>query len=175
MAEADRILVGIFGAPHGVRGEIRLKSYTGDPLAIGDYAPLFDESGARRFELTALRPVKDDILVVRVKGVADRNAAAALTNVKLFVDRAVLPEAEEDEFYHADLIGLAAVLEDGTRVGTIVAVLNHGAGDILEIAPPEGETLLLPFTRAVAPVVDIKGGRVVVAPPAEVEAREDDA
>jgi 16S rRNA processing protein RimM len=95
--------------------------------------------------------------------------------VKLFVDRAVLPEADEEEFYHADLIGLAAVLEDGTPVGAVVAVLNHGAGDILEIAPPEGETLLLPFTRAVVPVVDIKGRRVVVAPPAEVEAREGDA
>ena len=167
-----RIQVGVFGAPHGVRGELRLKSHTGDPLAIGDYGPLSDDAG-RRFELTALRPVKDDILVVRVKGVADRAAAAALTHVKLFVDRAALPQADEEEFYHADLIGLRAETQDGAPVGTVVAVHNHGAGDILEIAPEAGDTLLLPFTRAVAPVVDVRGGRIVVAPPAEVEAREE--
>lgn len=167
-----RIQVGVFGAPHGVRGEVRLKSHTGDPTAIGDYGPLSDDAG-RRFELTALRPVKDDILVVRVKGVSDRNAAAALTNVKLFIDRAALPQADEEEFYQADLIGLRAETQDGAPVGTVVAVHNHGAGDILEIAPEAGETLLLPFTRAVAPVVDVRGGRIVVAPPAEVEAREE--
>lgn len=169
---ARRIQVGIFGAPHGVRGEIRLKSLTGDPLAIGDYGPLFDESG-RVHDLTALRFVKDDMLVVRVKGVATRDAAAALTNVKLFLDRAALPEADEDEFYHADLIGLRAERDSGEVLGVIVAVLNFGAGDILEIAPPQGETLLTPFTKAVVPIVDLKGGRVVVAPPAEVEAREE--
>lgn len=169
-----RIQVGVFGAPHGVRGELRLKSHTGDPMAIGDYGPLSDDAG-RRFELTTLRPVKDDILVVRVKGVADRTAAAALTNVKLFVDRAALPQADEEEFYHADLIGLAAETQAGAPLGTIVAVLNHGAGDILEIAPPRGETLLMPFTKAVVPVVDVKGGKVVVAPPAEVEAREEES
>jgi 16S rRNA processing protein RimM len=170
-----RIQVGVFGAPHGVRGELRLKSHTGDPLAIGDYGPLSDDAG-RRFELTALRPVKDDILVVRVKGVADRAAAAALTHVKLFVDRAALPDADdEEEFYHADLIGLRAETQDGAPVGTVVAVHNHGAGDILEIAPDAGETLLLPFTRAVAPVVDVAGGRIVVAPPAEIEVREEES
>ena len=167
-----RIQVGVFGAPHGVRGELRLKSHTGDPLAIGDYGPLSDDAG-RRFELTALRPVKDDILVVRAKGVADR--AAALTNVKLFIDRAALPQADEEEFYQADLIGLRAETQDGAPVGTVVAVHNHGAGDILEIAPDAGETLLLPFTRAVAPVVDVAGGRIVVAPPAEIEVREEES
>ena len=169
-----RIQVGVFGAPHGVRGEVRLKSHTGDPTAIGDYGPLSDDAG-RRFELTALRPVKDDILVVRVKGVSDRNAAAALTNVKLFIDRAALPQADEEEFYQADLIGLRAETQDGAPVGTVVAVHNHGAGDILEIAPDAGETLLLPFTRAVAPVVDVAGGRIVVAPPAEIEVREEES
>lgn len=166
-----RIQVGVFGAPHGVRGELRLKSHTGDPTAIADYGPLSDDAG-RRFELTALRPVKDDILVVQVKGVADRAAAAALTHVKLFVDRAALPQADEEEFYYADLIGLRAETQGGAIVGTVVAVHNHGAGDILEIAPDAGETLLLPFTGAVVPTVDVRGGCIVVAPPAEVEARE---
>ncbi len=158
-----------FGAPHGVRGELRLKSFTGDPAAVADYENLQDETGKRSFRIEAARPVKDDMLVVRIAGVRDRDAAAALTNLDLYVDRAALPPADEDEFYHSDLIGLRAELADGALYGTILRVLNFGAGDILEIAPASGDTILLPFTKAAAPSVDIAGGRVIVSPPVEVE------
>ena len=161
-----RILVGRFGAPHGVRGELRLQSFTEDPAAIARYGPLQDASGARRFEIKALRPVKDNLLVVRLAGVADRTAAEALTNTELFVPRDALPAADEDEFYLADLIGMAAVDEMGAAVGHVLAVPNYGAGDILEIAPAAGgETLLLPFTRAVVPAIDLTQRRVTVMLP----------
>jgi 16S rRNA processing protein RimM len=172
---SDLILVGVFGAPHGVRGELRLKSYTSDPMAIAGYAPLTDAAGKRRFVIEAARPVKDDMLVVRVAGIADRDAAAALTNQRLHVPRAVLPPSEEeDEFYHADLVGLRVETAGGTPLGTVAAVLDYGAGDILEVKPPGGGTaFLLPFTKAAVPVVDIAGGRLVAEPPAETEAREE--
>jgi 16S rRNA processing protein RimM len=172
----ERILVGQFGAAHGVRGEVRLKSFTQDPAAIARYGKLFDASGARSYEIASLRLLKDDLFVVRVVGVATREQAEKLTNTTLYIARKNLPAAEEDEFYHADLIGLAARTEAGDAVGTIVDVLNFGGGDILEIAPHGGgETLLIPFTKAAAPTVDIANGFVVVVPPDEVEADEDKA
>ncbi len=167
----DEVLVGVFGAPHGVRGEIRVKSYMQDPMSIGDHGALHDESG-RTFELASARPLKDDLLVVRVKGVADRDAAQKLTNVKIYLSRGKLPPPDEDEFYCRDLIGLRAETRDGQVIGTIVAVPNYGAGDILEVAPPAGETLLFPFTRAVVPEIDIAAGKVIIDPPAEVEDEE---
>ncbi len=122
------------------------------------------------FRNRALRPLKDDLFVARVKGIETREAAEALTNTALYVTREKLPAAEEEEFYHADLIGLAAKSEAGETIGTIVAVLNFGGGDILEIAPVEkGETLLLPFTKAAVPVVDVAQGHVIVVPPVEVD------
>lgn len=166
---SDEVLVGVFGAPHGVRGEIRLKSYTQDPASIAGFGGLHDSSG-REFLLTASRPLKDDLLVVRVKGVSDRDAAQKLTHVKLFVARKELPPPDEDEFYCRDLIGLRAETADGVLLGTIIAVPNYGAGDILEVAPPAGETLLFPFTRAVVPQIDLAGGRVIVEPPQEIDA-----
>lgn len=162
----DWVEVGVFGAPHGVRGEIRLKSYLEEPARLADYGLLRDASG-RDYELVAARLLKDDLLVVRVKGVSDRDAAQKLTHVKLHVARKKLPATQEDEFYCRDLIGLGAETPDGQFLGTIVAVPNYGAGDILEVAPPRGETLLFPFTRAVVPLVDLAGRRVVIAPPAE--------
>ena len=175
MAGGDkaRVLVGVFGAPHGVRGQIRLKSYTGVPEAIGGYGPLGDVAGTRRFVLTALRLLKDDMFVATLAGVDQREGAVALNGIELFVARAALPVAEDDEFYHADLIGLRAEARDGALLGTVRNVLNFGAGDILEIAPAAGgDMLVLPFTRAVVPLIDVAGGRVVVAAPVEVEARE---
>jgi 16S rRNA processing protein RimM len=169
----DRILVGVFGAPHGVRGELRLKSYTGDPSAIANLPRLTDESGGRAFRILSARPLKDDMLVVRVEGVDDREAAQRLTKVSLAVARADLPPAEEAEFADADLIGLRAETREGVHVGTVAAVLNYGAGDILEVRRDAGDSLLLPFTKEVAPVVDVAGGRVVVEPPEEVVADED--
>jgi 16S rRNA processing protein RimM len=164
----DKVLVGVFGAPHGVRGEIRLKSFMQDPLSIADYGALSDAAG-RAYDIIAARPVKDDLLVVRVKAVGDRDAAQKLTNEKLYLAREKLPPPEDDEFYCSDLIGLRAETPEGALIGTIVAVPNYGAGDILEIAPPAGETLLLPFTRAVVPEIDLAGGRVIVVPPVEAE------
>jgi len=166
--DKTQVLVGVFGAAHGVRGEIRLKSYTQDPMSIADYRALRDDSG-RTHELTAARSVKDDILVVRVKGVADRDAAQKLTNVSLYIDRDQLPPPDEEEFYCRDLIGLRAETADGLVLGNIVAVPNYGAGDILEVAPSVGETLLFPFTRKIVPQVDFAGGKVIIEPPIEVE------
>ena len=163
------VLVGRFGAPQGVRGEIRIKSYTADPLGIGDYGPLSDETGAQNFEIERLRPLKDDMVVAKVKGLADRDAAGALTGVSLFVAREKLPPPDEGEFYIADLIGLAAVSPEGQAIGVVKSVLNFGAGDILEVAPASGDTLMLPFTKEVAPSIDFSGGRIVVVRPAETE------
>lgn len=161
------VLLGRFGAAHGVRGEIRLQSFTADPAAIATYGPLFDESGARRFVISSLRSLGKDIFVARVEGVADRNGAEALTGAELYLPREALPQPEEDEFYLADLEGLRAETVDGATLGRVIGVRNFGAGDLLEIQPPEGETILLPFTKAVVPTVDVAGGRVVVTPPAE--------
>jgi 16S rRNA processing protein RimM len=165
---SDEVLVGVFGAPHGVRGEIRVKSYTQDPLSLADYDGLHDGAG-RAFAFVSARPLKDDLLVARVKGVDDRDAAQALTHTKLYIPREKLPPTKEDEFYARDLIGLRAETPEGALLGSIVAVPNYGAGDLLEVAPPSGETLLFAFTREVVPTVDIKGGRVIVVPPVETE------
>ena len=171
---ADRIRVARIGAAHGIRGEVKLWSFTEDPMAVANYGPLETEDGARRFEIEAARPAKDH-LVARLKGVGDRDAASSLRNTDLFVPRDRLPPIEEaDTFYHTDLVGLAAVSEDGNALGTVIAIHNFGAGDLIEIAPTAGgEPLLLPFTEATVPTIDLKAGRVVVVPPVEIEAKED--
>jgi 16S rRNA processing protein RimM len=169
MADAPaRVCVARIGAPHGVRGEVRLWVFTEDPAAIGDYGPLESEDAAQRFEIEALRPAKDHY-VARLRGVVDRTAAERLNNVDLFVPRERLPPTEDAEtFYHADLIGLAAVDRNGVRIGTVKAVHNFGAGDLLEIAPQGGgDTVMLAFTQATVPTVDIAGGRIVVDVPAD--------
>ncbi len=164
------VLMGVFGAPQGVRGEVRVKSLTGDPKAIGAYGPLTDGKRARVFAFEALRPLKADMLVARVGGVSTREAAAALTGVEIFARRDQLPSPSDEEFYYDDLIGLDAVDAKGALLGRVVSLMNHGGGDILEIAPAHGgETVLLPFTRRVAPRIDFDAGRIVVEPPREVE------
>ncbi|MGA0562713.1 ribosome maturation factor RimM [Ancylobacter sp. VNQ12] len=161
----DRIMLARIGAPHGVKGEVRLFVFADDPDSLKRYKPLTDESGARVFKLKALRPAKDHF-VARLEGVETREAAEALTNQGLHVDRALLPATEdEDDFYYADLIGLKAVTGEGEAFGKVVAVHDFGAGDILEIAPEAGgKTLMLPFTRAVVPTIDIKAGSLIVEP-----------
>jgi 16S rRNA processing protein RimM len=164
---AERICVAQIGGAHGIRGEVKLKSFTADPMAVTDYGPLESEDGATRYTIEAVRPAKGH-LVVRFRGVDDRNAAERLANIKLFVPRERLPPADDDEYYHADLIGLAAVTADGSAVGTVVAIHDFGAGDILELRPAAGgTTIMLPFTDAFVPTVDIAAGRIVVAPPEE--------
>ena len=165
MTADSRLLLARIGAAHGVRGEVRVKAFTGDPLALGAYGPLLTEDG-RTLTVERLRSDKT-LVVVKFRGVDDRNAAESLRGLRLFVDRAALPVPEdEDEFYHADLIGLEAVTADGAPLGTVVAIHDFGAGDILDIAPPAAadrcRSLLVPFTRACVPEIDLAAGRLVV-------------
>ncbi len=175
-AETRHIVVGRIGAAHGIKGEVRVKSFTASPLDLAAYGPL-EASDGRRFTILAARPAgaSPDMLVVRFAGVDDRNTAEALNGIDLTVPRARLPEPEADEFYHTDLIGLDAVTPDGAALGTIIGVPNYGAGDLLEIAPSRGPTLLVPFTRAAVPEIDLLAKRVVVDPPVAVEGEETDA
>jgi 16S rRNA processing protein RimM len=170
---AERIRVARIGAAHGVRGEVKLWPFTQDPMAVADYGALESEDGARRFEIENLRPAKDH-LVARIAGVADRDAAEALRNLDLFVPRERLPEIEEaDTFYYADLVGLSAVTADGAALGTVTTVHNFGAGDIIEIAPTGGGApLMVSFTEAAVPKVDLKARQVVVVPPVASDAKE---
>ena len=166
-APADAVLVARIGAAHGLKGEVRVKALTADPLSLKGYSPLAALDG-RLFHVEAARPAgaSPDMLVVRFRGIGDRNAAEVLNGTELFIPRSRLPEPEDgDEFYHADLIGLAAATIAGEALGTVIAIHNFGAGDILEIAPRRGPTLLVPFTRAVVPVVDIAGKRLAIDPP----------
>jgi 16S rRNA processing protein RimM len=169
----DHVLLAVFGAPHGVKGEVRVKSFAGAPEDFDAYGPLADAKG-RLYDIISKRALKDDMFVVKVKGVTDRTGAQALTHLELYAPRARLPEPAEGEFYYSDLIGLRAVDEAGREVGTVAAVENFGAGDILEIAPTDGgETLLLPFNDAFVPQVDLAAGRVVVVPPIAIDGEED--
>jgi len=162
---SERICVAQIGGAHGLRGEVRLKSFTADPMAVGNYGPLTTEDGSATFEIETVRPGKGH-LIARFRGVGDRNTAERLVNVRLFMPRERLPMPAPDEFYHADLIGLAAVTSDGIEIGTVVAIHDFGAGDILELQPNAGgTTVMVPFTAAFVPSVDIASGRIVVAPP----------
>ncbi|SMH57993.1 ribosome maturation factor RimM [Mesorhizobium australicum] len=157
------IQMAVIGAAHGIKGEVRVKSFTGDPLALDDYGPLYDEAG-RAFTILDIRMQKD-MAVVRFKGVADRSAAEALNGTALYVDRDMLPDdLEDEEFYHADLIGLDAVDLEGAPIGKVLAVQNFGGGDILEIARGGKSTVLVPFTRAAVPDVDTQARKVRVDP-----------
>jgi len=163
MAGGTRVCLGQIGAAHGVGGEVRLRSFTADPAAIAGYGPLETEDG-RVLQIEALRPAKDHF-VARLSGIRDRDAARTLANAKLYVPRERLPEPEEaDEFYHADLVGLAVLDAAGARLGTVIAVHNFGAGDLIEVKPDLGDkTELVPFDEAHVPTVDIPAGRLVVS------------
>jgi 16S rRNA processing protein RimM len=159
-----RVCVGIVAGAHGVRGAVRIKSFTGKPEDVAAYGPLEDESGRQRFSLRLVGATKG-VLIGWLSGVPDRDRAEALRGLRLYLPRAALPPTEDEEFYHADLIGLEAVLSDGTPLGQVKAVHDFGAGDTLEILRPEGPPAMVPFTRAVVPVVDLDAGRLVVDPP----------
>ncbi len=166
------ICVARIGAAHGVRGAVKLWTFTEDPFAVRHYGPLQAKDGKRQFEVVQAREARDH-LVATFKGVTTRDEAERLNGLELYVARDKLPATDDDEYYHADLIGLAAVTTTGDALGRVVAIHNFGAGDIIEIAPPKGSTLLLPFTNAVVPEVDIKGGRVMIAPPQEIEGEDE--
>jgi len=161
-----RVCIAQIGAAHGVRGEVRLKAFTEDPLSVARYGPLESEDGRQRFEIEAVRPARD-MLVARLKGIADRAAAERLKNLRLYVARERLPKPADDEFYYADLVGLTVMRQNGEAIGTVKAVHNFGAGDLIEIEPPSGATIMLPFDEATVPVVDIAGGKIVVEPPVD--------
>ena len=171
---ADRVCVGAIAGSFGVKGEVRLKSFCAEPEAIADYAPLTTEDGARRFDLTLSRAIKNGF-AARIEGVTSKEAADALRGTRLYAERTALPVLADDEFYHADLIGLQVLDTGGTELGRVKAVLNHGASDLLEIAGPGlKEPVLLPFTREAVPTVDLGLGRIIADPPEGLFTARDD-
>jgi 16S rRNA processing protein RimM len=162
------ICVARIGAAHGVRGAVKLWTFTEDPLAVTRYGPLTTKDGARVIEVTHAREAKDH-LVATLKGIATREDAERLNGIELYIAREKLPATDDGEYYHADLIGLAAVNTANEPIGRVIAIHNFGAGDIIEIAPLHGTSLLLPFTNAVVPTVDLANGRVVIELPQEIE------
>lgn len=178
-ARQPMVLLGQISTAHGLRGEVLIKTYTGEPKAIGAYGALVDETGSRRFDVKVVR-VTEKGVIARIGGIDDRTAAERIKGIKLYVARAQLPDAGEGEYYHADLIGLDAVTEGGEKIGHVLAVQNFGASDLLEIRL-EGsiKTELIPFTDACVPTVDIAGRRIVVRMPEMIDGdrpeQDDDA
>src|SRR5579871_3185228 len=157
----DRVLLGVVAAPHGVRGLVRIKSYTEDPMAVGTYGPLSDESGRKEYRVEALSAARGAVLA-RIDGVADRTAAEALRGLRLYVGRERLPETSEREWYEADLVGLNAIGRDGKDWGKVIAFHDFGAGSVMELSGG----VMLPFTDEAVPEIDVEGGKVLVEPPA---------
>ena len=162
---ADRVLLGVVAAPHGVRGLVRIKSFTEDPMSFAAYGPLSDESGKKEYRVEALSAARGAVLA-RIEGVADRTAAEALRGLRLYVERERLPATGEREWYEADLVGLAAVGKDGRDWGKVVGFHDFGAGSVVEVSGG----MMLPFTDEAVPEVDIEGGKVVIDPPAGLQA-----
>jgi 16S rRNA processing protein RimM len=161
MAEPERILIGAIAGAFGVKGEVRLKSFCAEPEAIASYGPLATEDGSRQFRVTLTRPIPQGF-AARLSGITGREAAEALKGTGLYADRARLPSLGDDEFYHADLIGLTVLDTGGQPLGQVTAVHNHGAGDLLEVARTgQKPAVLLPFTRAIVPTVDLASGRII--------------
>lgn len=160
----DRVCLGAIAGAFGVRGEVRLKSFCAEPAAISSYGPLATEDGSRSFTVTITRQLQG-AFAARLSGIADREGAEALRGTRLYADRDRLPPPEEEEYYHADLIGLTVLDTGGATLGTVKAVHDHGAGDLLEIERKGKSSILLPFTRATVPTVDLAGGRLIAEPP----------
>jgi 16S rRNA processing protein RimM len=165
---SPQVCIARIGAAHGVRGAVKLWTFTEDPFAVTRYGPLLTKDGARQFEVAQARVAKDH-LVATLKGVTTRDEAERLNGLELYVAREKLPATENDEFYHADLIGLAAVTSTNEPLGEVIAIHNFGAGDIIEIAPPAGTSIMLPFSNAVVPTVDLARRRVVIELPENIE------
>jgi 16S rRNA processing protein RimM len=161
----DKVCVGALAGSYGVRGELRVKSFCANAEDIEKYSPLSDESGKRRFHLALIRPIKNGF-VARISEVVTKEEADALKGVQLFAARDRLPSLPDDEYYHADLIGLAVLDSGGETLGVVKSVQDHGAGDLLEVQRPgSSETVLLPFTLAAVPMVDLAAGRLIADPP----------
>lgn len=161
----DLVCVGAIAGAFGVRGEVRLKSFCAVPEDIVNYSPLTSEDGAQSFTVTLSRPIKNGF-AARLGGVSTKEQADALRGTRLYAPRDRLPSLPDDEYYHADLIGLEVLDTGGTALGRVKAVLNHGAGDLLEVQVDGGsKTVLLPFTLAAVPTVDLDAGRIVADPP----------
>ena len=168
----ERLCVGVVTGAHGVRGAVRIKAFTADPADLTAYGPLATETGAS-WRLKGASVDGKGVVTAKIDGVEDRNQAEALKGAKLYIERGALPEADEDEFYIADLIGLPAESPTGAALGVIKAVFNFGAGDVVEVSGEQGD-ILVPFTLQAVPVVDIKARRVVIDPPVMTEAEEDE-
>jgi 16S rRNA processing protein RimM len=179
-----RVLIGAIASAHGVRGEVKIKTFTGKPADVASYGPVEDESGTRRFEIRKTG-VARGLVIARLAGIEDRNAAEALRGMRLYVGRDALgakpkgsgpsdSKGAKELWFHADLIGLKAVDTGGKALGTVRSVLNHGAGDILEVADEAGATQLYPFAKRVVTKVDIAGGRIEIDPPEWIEAKPED-
>ena len=165
MSNGEKICVGALAGAFGVKGEVRLKSFCATPSDIADYSPLSDETGSRQFSITLSQPISNGF-AARIGGITTKEQADALRGMQLYADRSALPDLPDDEFYHADLIGLQVLDTGGASLGTVQNVLNHGAGDLLEIKGAGlPEPILLPFTQAAVPTVDINAGRIIADPP----------
>ncbi|HEX3654087.1 MAG TPA: ribosome maturation factor RimM [Rhizomicrobium sp.] len=164
------VLLGVVVGAQGLKGEVKVKTFTETPEKLGAYGPLHTRDG-RTFLLAGARTAAKDAAIARFEGVGDREAAEALKGVELYVPRSALPQSEAHEFYHADLIGLRAEDTEGRAIGKVIAIHNFGAGDVIEIEHEDGQgTVLMPFTREIVPTIDIAENRIVVAAPEEVEA-----
>ncbi len=169
--ETQRVLVARIGAAHGIRGEVRVKSFTDDPLSFGDYGPLMTADGSRTFEVVRARMQKT-VVVTKFREIDDRNTAEALNGTDLFIERGRLPAPDEDEFYYEDLAGLEVRSTSGEQLGRIVSVQDFGAGDLLEVRPPRGPSYYVPFTRDFVPTVAVTDGYVVVDLPEDYLSEE---
>jgi 16S rRNA processing protein RimM len=173
-AASNLVLMGRIGAAHGIKGEVRVQSFTEEPLDLVGYSPFATGRPGLIVSIAKARGTTN-MLVARIEGVEDRSAAERLNGVELFVERSRLPEPQEaDDFYHADLLGLTAQLTDGTTIGEVTAVPNYGAGDILEVRNAGGETFMFPFTRQVVPEINVKDGFLVIDPPLDADPGEEE-
>jgi 16S rRNA processing protein RimM len=163
MPASNGLLVGVISGAHGLKGEVKVKTFTASPDGIGRYGPLFTDTG-RSFAVKTLRAIKGDSVSLLFKGVNDRRSAERLKGLRLYIPRSALPESKKNEFYHADLLGLRVEDESGKKLGIVRGIHNFGASDVIEIEDAHGETTMIPFTREIVPTVDIAGGRIVAVP-----------
>jgi 16S rRNA processing protein RimM len=167
--DRDRVCVAVVAGAHGLRGALRLRCFTERPEDVAAYGPVFTHDDERSFTLRVIGAARGGVLA-RASEIDDRDAAEALRGTELFVPRAALPEPAPEEFYYSDLEGMEALRPDGSRLGVVHGVDNFGAGDLIEVAADDGQRISLPFTREVVPTIDLERRRLVVRPPAELEA-----